>query len=212
MKKFLFILGLLSLSILGFSQSQTIPGDKIFTGGLNITGLSGDNTEEYIIAIDNTTGLLSKRSVASIEGSERDSVVIDSVARVLSDTATFPFGLGAHVAGDTAWFVDDAYIGGWRHEQDTCNFLMFITKAYGNVSASVSWRVVYADSIDHETPTVIASGTAINAVDTLFITDMTNNKVPPNKKIWGELNGNPSTGEKATFLEVDSEFAYTRHR
>lgn len=34
-----------------------------------LTGLSGDDTETYVVAIDNSTGLLSKRAVSSIGGS-----------------------------------------------------------------------------------------------------------------------------------------------
>ena len=125
---------------------------------------------------------------------------------MLSDSLCFPFGLGARLPTDTMLMHDKSYMGGWWNEQDSCVSLKTRYKAFG-LGASIPFRILSGDSINVVSPTVILSATATNVVQET--TTYTNNKTPRDKKIWCEINGEPSTS--GTMILVDHEVAYTRY-
>ena len=125
---------------------------------------------------------------------------------MLSDSLCFPFGLGARLSTDTMLMHDNSYMGGWWNEQDTCVALKAIYESYG-ASASIPFRILYGDSIEVASPTVILSATATTTLQST--TTFTNNKVPRDKKISirDRALGIPDSGRTL----VDFEVAYTRY-
>ena len=153
---------------------------------------------------DAVTGTKTLAELAAGGGGSGDTIVVDSVAHMLSDSATFPFGLGANVTGDDAIMVNNAYMGGWYHEQDTLVSLKILYESYGT-SASVPFIIVHADNYE-ASQTTIFSGTATTTLQTS--TTFTTKKIPPDQKVWCEVNGS-SSGTPLMIL-VDYEVAITR--
>jgi hypothetical protein len=136
-----------------------------------------------------------------------DTIVIDSVAWMLSDTLDFRFGLGIGHPNDTASFFDGAYAGGWYNFQDTVVCFETIADIQG-ASADVDWRIVYSATKYDTSPTVVTSGTVTTAGGTQTSTTFTNKFIPPNVNIWGEVDGAPAV--KGIQMEIDLGYGKTR--
>jgi hypothetical protein len=136
-----------------------------------------------------------------------DTIVIDSVAWMLSDTLDFRFGLGIGHPNDTASFFDGAYAGGWYNFQDTVVCFETIADIKG-ASADVDWRIVYSATKYDASPTVVTSGTVTTAGGTQTSTTFTNKFIPPNVNIWGEVDGAPAV--KGIQMEIDLGYGKTR--
>jgi len=180
------------------SEELTIAAGAVDIAMLSATGTPSSST--YLRG-DNTWG------TPAGGGPGEDSLVIDSLAHVLTDSITFPFGIGAMTDADTIVMVNGAYMGGWYNEQDSCVALKAIYEAHG-VGTSAGFLIAYGDSIDDPSPVTILSATATTTRTST--TTFTTKVVPRDKKIFCKINGSPAAGAKPTFVEVDLEIAKSR--
>ena len=97
-----------------------------FSGSVYITGLGSDEAETYVVAIDNSTGLLTKRSVASMGGGGNVSntgtpldnqIAVWTSATVIEGTTGLTFASSIltvattmNIAAGTITYSDDSYI------------------------------------------------------------------------------------------------------
>jgi len=86
-------------------------GISVSTATVNFTGLGSDDTEDHVVAIDDSTGLLSKRSVASLGGGSTDIQMC-----VLNKTSSAAQDVGG-TAGTVVWWSWDG-----QEQIDTADF------------------------------------------------------------------------------------------
>ena len=70
------------------NQGLTLEWDFREDGSWYVTGLGSDDTEDHVLAIDDTTGLITKRAVSSIGGSSNVSVANQGDNRIVTATGT----------------------------------------------------------------------------------------------------------------------------
>lgn len=127
-----------------------------------LTGLSSDDTETYVVAIDNTTGLLSKRAVSTIGGGgitlangADDRVVTATGASALNGEANLTFngstltsssGFLAGVAADSVAINTNAV-----HVTVSSTTYMSLTPAVTDGASAVAYRFNTVNSLANAT-------------------------------------------------------------
>ena len=140
-------------------------------------------------------------------GTGGDTLVIDSVAWMLSDTLTTRFSLGLGHSNDTAAFFNGAYMGGWHNYQDTV--VAFIVRHnVGGTSADVDFQILYSTDQYTVGGTVVYQGTSTTVGATVESESFTNKFIPPDVDIWCEIDGAPAV--KGIKLYVDFGYGKTR--
>lgn len=130
---------------------------------------------------------------------------IDTVAHMLVDTLSFPFGFGLGNTNDTASCKVGALLGKKHLEQDSTHFRKLITQAFGtNASFNVA---IYADETynDASPQYTIWSGT-VNTTASV-ITSFTTDIVGPDLEMWAEITSVSTPGNHCVV-----EIEYTKKR